>query len=81
MSRTKTAQTRSLTSAALRDAYTDFMLSWQAMNCTPATLEYYKYIGGDFLEWIEQPGVTAPDEITADMFESTYVKVLAKCNN
>ena len=27
----------------LCDAYTDFMLSRQAMNCTPSTLEFYKY--------------------------------------
>ena len=81
MSATNSILSSTLTSPALRDAYTDFMLSRQAMNCRPATLEYYKYIGGDFLEWIKQPGVTAPDEITADMFESTYVKVLAKCNN
>ena len=54
-----------LTSVALTDAYTDFILSRQAMNCTPATLEFYKHTAGAFLTWAESQGVTAPDEVTA----------------
>jgi site-specific recombinase XerD len=65
MSRTKTTQKWALASVALRDAYTDFMLSRQAMNCTPSTLEFYKYTAGKFLEWIEGRGVTDPQEVTA----------------
>ena len=63
---TKTAQTKwTLASFALRDAYTDFVLSRQAMQCTPATLEFYKHTAGKFLEWLETQGVTSPQELTA----------------
>jgi len=64
-SRTKTRQEWSLASVALRDAYTDFYLSRQAMNCTPSTLAFYKYTAGKFLEWIEGRGITSPEEVTA----------------
>lgn len=41
------------------------MLSRQAMNCTPATLEWYGHTAGRFLEWVERQGVTDPREVTA----------------
>lgn len=43
MSPTTTQQKRTLASVALHDAYTDFILSRQAAQCTPATLEFYKH--------------------------------------
>ncbi len=55
----------SLASVALNDAYTDFILSRQAMNCTPATLVFYRYTAGEFLKWIENTGVTDPRDVTA----------------
>ena len=54
-----------LASVALIDAYTDFILSRQAMNCAPATLEFYKYTAGVFLSWTEAQGVMTPEEVTA----------------
>jgi hypothetical protein len=33
----------SLASVALQDAYTDFILSRQAMNCTPVTMSFYRF--------------------------------------
>lgn len=65
MPQTKTILKWSLASAALRDAYTDFLLSRQAMNCTPVTMVFYRFTAGKFLEWIERQGLTAPDEVTA----------------
>jgi site-specific recombinase XerD len=65
MPQTRTAQKWSLASVELRDAYTDFMLSRQAMNCTPSTLDFYRYTAGKFLEWSEARGITAPQEVTA----------------
>jgi site-specific recombinase XerD len=62
--RTKT-QVWKLASVALYDAYTDFILSRQAMNCTPATMEFYRYTAGAFLQWIEGQGVTGPEQVTA----------------
>ena len=64
MSGTKVKQEWSLASVALRDAYTDFMLSRQAMNCTPSTLAFYHYTVGKFMQWIEQR-ITSPEELTA----------------
>lgn len=65
MSQTKTIQKWSLASAALRDAYTDLILSRQAMNCTPVTMSFYRFTAGKFLEWIEGQGVTDPQEVSA----------------
>jgi site-specific recombinase XerD len=61
----KTTQTWSLASVALQDLYTDFILSRQAMNCTPVTMSFYRFTVGKFLEWIEQQGLTSPEQITA----------------
>jgi hypothetical protein len=55
----------SLASVALTDAYTDFILSRQAMNYTPATLVFYKFTAGKFLEWCEGQGVTSPEQVSA----------------
>ena len=54
-----------LVSLDLIDAYTDFILSRQAINCTPATLDFYRNTAGAFLSWIEKQGVTRPEEVTA----------------
>jgi len=65
MPKAKTVQTWSLASAALHDAYTDFILSRQAMNCTPVTMSFYRFTAGKFLEWIEGQNLTTPDQVTA----------------
>ncbi|MEW6400824.1 MAG: tyrosine-type recombinase/integrase [Chloroflexota bacterium] len=54
-----------LASLALTDAYTDFILSRQVKQCTPATFEFYKYTTGVFLKWVESQSITSPNEITA----------------
>lgn len=63
--KTNTRQVWHLASVALTDAYTDFVLSRQAMNCAPATMDFYKYTAGVFLAWVESQGVTQPGEVTA----------------
>jgi len=65
MSQTKVQQKWTLASLALTDAYTDFILSRQAMNCTPSTIAFYRYTAGFFLAWAERQGITRPDEVTA----------------
>ncbi len=60
-----TEKRRYLASLALVDAYTDFILSRQAMNCTPATMAFYSHTAGAFLSWIEQQNVHNPEEVTA----------------
>ena len=64
-SQTIVKQEWNLASVALTDAYTDFILSRQAMQCAPTTLEFYKYTAGKFLLWLEQRGVSSPQEIHA----------------
>jgi integrase len=63
--KTKATVSWSLASVALTDAYTDFILSRQAMNCAPATLSFYKFTAGVFLAWCESQGITSPEEVTA----------------
>ena len=65
MPKTKTIKQWTLASLALTDAYTDFMLSRQAMNCTPVTMSFYRFTAGKFLEWIAGQNVTSPDQVTA----------------
>ncbi len=63
--KTKTAARWTLASVALLDAYTDFILSRQAMNCASATLKFYGNTAGVFLAWVESQNVTTPTEVTA----------------
>ena len=65
LTKSSTTQQWTLASVALTDAYTDFILSRQAMQCSQATLEFYKYTAGKFLAWIEQRGIISPHEIQA----------------
>jgi site-specific recombinase XerD len=65
MSQTKLHEKWTLASVALRDAYTDFALSRQAMQCTKATMDFYRFTAGKFLSWLEAQGVTMPQEATA----------------
>jgi integrase/recombinase XerD len=62
---THTIQRRYLASLALLGAYTDFILSRQAIQCSPATLQFYRYTAGTFLDALQARGVTSPQEITA----------------
>src|SRR5687767_10236214 len=55
---------RKLASQTFDDAYQDFMLSRQAINCTDNTLEFYKYQVFYFLLWAEGQSVTTPNQIT-----------------
>lgn len=58
-------QSFNISSVALRDAWTDFILSRQAMQCTTRTLENYQWVLGKFITWLENQGITAPDQVTA----------------
>ena len=76
MSPSKPKLKRTLASAAIADALTDFMLSRQAMNCTPATMFFYEHTVGVFLSWLEKHGVTAPEQITAALVRQ-YIAEMA----
>src|SRR5215207_688156 len=49
----------------LKDAYTDFILSRQAMLCGEKTIAWYSFTLGKVMEWMLRNGVTAPGEISA----------------
>ena len=47
----------------IRDAFFDFKLSREAMNCKPSTLEFYDFTAGKWVEWLVQEGVTNPADL------------------
>ena len=65
LTKTDEKQKWALASYALRDAYTDFILSRQAMLCSPKTLSWYTFTLGKVIEWLSENGITTPQEIEA----------------
>ena len=51
--------------ADLRAALEDFYLSRQALRRSPATLEHYHYMAGEFVSWLESQGVLLPSDVRA----------------
>ncbi|MGD0613538.1 MAG: tyrosine-type recombinase/integrase [Anaerolineales bacterium] len=80
-SEVKTTQKWSLTSFALRDAFTDFVLSRQAMRCSPKTLDTYGYTVGGFVTWLEGQSITIPAEVTARHVRAFLAEKIAKGNS
>ncbi len=66
-----------LASVALQDAYTDFVLSRQAMRCTQNTLTFYGYTAGKFLTWLEGQNVTTPAEVDARHVRAFLAELIA----
>ena len=63
----------------LQDAYTDFILSRQAMLCSPRTIRFYHFTAGRFVKFIEENGVAKPEELTARYIRA-YISTLAEQN-
>lgn len=63
--KTDEKQKGALASFDLRDAYTDFILSRQAMLCSPKTISWYSFTLGKVIEWMAENGITTPKEIEA----------------
>jgi site-specific recombinase XerD len=59
------AQDLTPNTSPIRQALEDFLLSREAMRCTPATLEHYRYSAGAFITWLEMKNLTHPEEVTA----------------
>lgn len=70
-------QSGTLVSVAFADAYTDFILSRQAMQCTRATLEFYRYTAAKFLVWAERQGASSPKQVNAFLVRQ-YLAELAE---
>lgn len=60
-----TKQGWALASYALNDAFTDFILSRQAMLCSPRTLAWYSFTLGKVMQWLVKNGVVKPQDVTA----------------
>lgn len=60
-----------LASYKMQDTITDFILSRQAMLCTPRTIQYYEFTLGKISKWFEENGITEPAMITA-----RYIRIL-----
>ncbi|MDH5508108.1 MAG: tyrosine-type recombinase/integrase [Anaerolineae bacterium] len=69
-------QTWALASIDLQEAFTDFILSRQAMMCTPQTIRFYRFVLGKGLTWFTENGATSPDQITARLVRA-YLAELA----
>ena len=63
----------------LQDAYTDFILSRQAMLCSPKTIRFYHFTAGRFVKYLEDNGATKPDGISARYIRA-YLASLAAQN-
>jgi len=47
----------------IREVFTDFLLSREAMLCSPATLDFYKYTAGKFVTWLVKKSISNPEDI------------------
>lgn len=65
MSTKKSGPRGALASLSLQDAYDDFILSRKAEQCTPATLEFYKYTAGKFVQWLGAQEIGSPQDLGA----------------
>lgn len=61
----------------LDSAYRLFMLSREAMRCTPKTLEHYEYTAGGFVSWLKGRGVAYSEQITANHIRN-YLAIFAR---
>lgn len=60
---TPKSQFFNIASVPLRDAWTDFILSRQAMQCSQETVRFYRLTSGKFITWLEAHGITAPQDV------------------
>lgn len=52
-------------SRVLQEAFTDFLLSRQAILCSARTLDWYTFTLGKVIQWLSKNGVADPKDITA----------------
>lgn len=49
----------------IKDALEEFLLSRQAMRCSPRTLRTYRSVLGRFVQWVNNEGITLANQITS----------------
>lgn len=52
-------------SISLDEAFTDFILSREAMLCRPRTIGFYRFTLGKFMDWLAEAAVVWAEEISA----------------
>ncbi|MDF1519293.1 MAG: tyrosine-type recombinase/integrase [Brevefilum sp.] len=62
----------------LQDAYTDFILSRQAMLCSPKTIRFYHFTAGRFVNYLEENGVTEPEGVSARYIRAYLASLVAQ---
>ena len=65
-------------SYALQDAYTDFILSKQAMLCSSKTIRFYHYTAGRFVKYLEDNGIAEPDGVSSRYIRAYLAELSAK---
>lgn len=73
----KNTQLWAVASANLQEAYTDFILSRQAMLCKASTLRFYSFTAGRFVSWLEANGIISVEEVTSRNIRA-YLSQLAE---
>jgi integrase/recombinase XerD len=76
--KTDLQQKRAVASYALQDAYTDFILSRQAMLCSPKTIRFYHFTAGRFVKYLEENGVVEPAELSSRYIRAYLSSLAAK---
>lgn len=76
--KTSTTLKWALASYVLRDAFTDFILTRQAIPCSARTMGFYNYILAKFITWLDLQGVSKPEDVTARLVRSYLAELTAR---
>jgi len=61
----------------MREAWQDFELSRRALQCTPATLEFYRTTAYRFLSWVEKAGANTPADLKSKHVRAYLAELVA----
>jgi len=75
---TNIKQKWAVASYPLQDAYTDFILSRQAMLCSPKTVRFYHFTAGRFVKYLEDDGITEPEGVSARYIRAYLASLAAQ---
>ncbi len=76
--KTDLQQRWAVASYQLQDAYTDFILSRQAMLCSPKTIRFYHFTAGRFVKYLEENGVSEPEGVSARYIRAYLASLAAQ---
>ncbi|MBU2578412.1 tyrosine-type recombinase/integrase [Patescibacteria group bacterium] len=76
--KTDLQQKWAVASYALQDAYTDFILSRQAMLCSPKTIRFYHFTAGRFVKYLEDNGVIGPEGVSSRYIRAYLAELAAQ---